>query len=141
MRQLAASGQLRAYLLTVDGRPAAFILCPIHDGVVQCEWVGYEPDLAALSPGTVLQYLVLERLFAEGIHRLFDFTEGEGAHKQLWARRSARCADVYYLRLTLKNGLMVGGHAALAAASHTAVTLLDRLGMKARVKGVLRKLF
>jgi hypothetical protein len=138
MQRLARAGQLRAYLLTVDGRPAAFILCPIHDGVVQYEWVGYEPDLATLSPGTVLQCLALEKLFAEGTHRLFDFTEGEGSHKEFWARSFAQCADVYYFRSTARNALMVGGHAALRSLSRTAVTVLGRLGIKDRIKNGLR---
>ena len=138
MQALAAAGQLRAYLLTLDGRPAAFILCPIKDGVVQYEWVGYEPDFAPLSPGTVLQYLALEKLFAEGCHRLFDFTEGEGSHKEFWARGFAQCADVYYFRNTVKNAIMVGGHATLRSVSRSAVSLLDRLGIKDRIKNGLR---
>jgi CelD/BcsL family acetyltransferase involved in cellulose biosynthesis len=135
---LADAGNARGYLLLVGGRPAAFLLCPIYDGRVLYEWVGYEPDLAALSPGTVLQYFVLEKLFAEGRFQLFDFTEGEGGHKEFWARSHAQCADVYYFPTNLKNAALVGCHSALHTVSRTAVRTLDRLGWKDKLKRALR---
>jgi CelD/BcsL family acetyltransferase involved in cellulose biosynthesis len=136
---LADAGNARGYLLLLGGRPAAYLLCPIYDGRVLYEWVGYEPDLATLSPGTVLQYLALEKLFAEGCFELFDFTEGEGGHKEFWARSHAQCADVYYFPRNLKNAALVGCHTALDSVSRTAVRTLDRLGIKDRLKRALRR--
>ena len=138
IRALATTGNARGYLLLLAGRPAAFLLCPIYDGRVLYEWVGYEPDLSALSPGTVLQYLVLEKLFAEGRFQLFDFTEGEGGHKEFWSRSHAQCADIYYFRPSVKNAALVGCHLALASASRTAVRTLDRFGLKERLKRAFR---
>jgi Acetyltransferase (GNAT) domain len=135
---LAEAGNARGYLLLLGGRPAAFLLCPIYDGRVLYEWVGYEPDFATLSAGTVLQYLVLEKLFAEGRYQIFDFTEGEGDHKEFWSRSHAQCADVYYFRPSIKNAALVGCHLALSSASRTAVRTLDRFGWKDRLKRALR---
>ena len=136
---LADAGNARGYLLFLGGRPAAFLLCPIYDGRVLYEWVGYEPDLAGLSPGTVLQYLALEKLFAEQRFDLFDFTEGEGGHKEFWSRSHAQCADVYYFPRSIKNAALVGCHTALDSVSRTAVRTLDRLGVKDRLKRALRR--
>jgi len=138
MRKLAAEDHLRGYLLFANEQPAAFLLCPVRDGCVLYDWVGYDPAFAALSPGTVLQYLALEDLFAEGRFRLFDFTEGEGEHKAFWARDHAPCADIYYLRPSLRNRALLGSHAGLHVASRAAVRLLDRYGVKARLKRLLR---
>ena len=135
---LADADNARGYILLLGGRPAAYLLCPIYDGRVLYEWVGYEPDLSALSPGTVLQYLVLEKLFAERRFRVFDFTEGEGGHKEFWSRSHAQCADVYYFRTNLKNAALVGCHSALATVSRTAVRTLDRFGWKEKLKRALR---
>jgi len=139
MLALAAEDQLRGYLLFSKEQPAAFLLCPIREGCVLYEWVGYDPAFATFSPGTVLQFLALEHLFGEERHRLFDFTEGEGEHKAFWARGHAPCADIYYLRPTLRNRALVGGHAGLHLASRAAVHLLDRYGVKARLKRLLRQ--
>jgi CelD/BcsL family acetyltransferase involved in cellulose biosynthesis len=135
---LADAGNARGYILFLGGRPAAFLLCPIYGGRVLYEWVGYEPDFASLSAGTVLQYHVLEKLFAEGCFQLFDFTEGEGGHKEFWARGHAQCADIYYFPTSLKNAALVGCHSALFTVSQTAVRTLDRLGWKDGLKRALR---
>ena len=101
---LAAVNRLRAYILFRLGEPAAYLMCPVtEDGTLIYEHLGYDPGFARSSPGTVLQYVAFERLFAEGRFRLFDFTEGEGAHKALFSTGSARCADIYYFRKTSRN--------------------------------------
>jgi CelD/BcsL family acetyltransferase involved in cellulose biosynthesis len=138
MTALAAQDNVRGYLLFAKDAPAAFLLCPIRQGCVLYDWVGYDPAFSSQSPGTVLQYLALEELFAENRHRLFDFTEGEGEHKEFWSRGFAPCADIYYLRPTARNGALVAGHASLHVASRRAVDVLERLGIKARLKRLLR---
>jgi CelD/BcsL family acetyltransferase involved in cellulose biosynthesis len=140
LRRLAAAGEVRGYVLFLGGRPAAYLLCPLRQGCVFYEWLGYDPAFASLSPGTVLQYLALERLFAEGCHRRFDFTEGEGEHKEFWARGYSRCADVFYFRPSPRHVAMVGCHAAFQGLSRAAVRVLDLLGWKARVKRAIRAL-
>jgi CelD/BcsL family acetyltransferase involved in cellulose biosynthesis len=138
MLKLADADQVRGYLLKLGGRPAAFLLCPIRNGCVVYDWLGYDPELSGHSPGTVLQYFALEKLFAEQGHLLFDFTEGEGEHKEFWSRAHTRCADVYYLKPTARHLAVVAGHAALHSLSRTAVEALDRLGVKDRLKRAMR---
>ena len=43
----------------------------------------------------------MQSLFAEQRFAAFDFTEGEGQHKELFATRSRLCGDVYVLRRRL----------------------------------------
>lgn len=135
----AAQGRVRAYLLYLSGNAVAFVYCPVEDGVLIYEYVGYDPAVHHLSPGTVLQYLLLKRLFDEGGYRMFDFTEGEGAHKALFATDYVPCADVHFYRLNARNVAAVGFHLALTGASDGLVYLLDRLGLKALIKRALRR--
>jgi CelD/BcsL family acetyltransferase involved in cellulose biosynthesis len=86
----------------------------------------------------VLQFHALERLFGEKGLRLFDFLEGEGQHKRLFATRTTRCADLYYFRRTLKNRALVGLHAGLDTLSTRIARILDRYKLKARIKRLLR---
>jgi len=135
----AANDAGRGYLLFDGERPVSFLLCPIAGGKLLYEHVGYDPDYRDSSPGTVLLYLVLERLFAEKQLTAFDFTEGEGSHKEFFANRSVRCADIYFFRRTLKFRSLLWSHTLLWSVSRFSSALLDRTGLKASVKRLLRR--
>jgi len=138
MRARAAADSVRAFLLFHGDRPVAYLYCPSVDGILIYDFLGYDPEYRDLSPGTVLHLLALEALFAEGRWRMFDYTEGEGEHKKLFATGSVLCADVYYLRPTLRNRAAVALHRAFDSFSSGLARLLDRIGLKKRLKRLLR---
>lgn len=138
MRARAERGAVRAYLLFLAGEPVAFTYCPIDDGIVLYGYTGFDSRCRALSPGTVLQYLILEDLFHEGGHRLFDFTEGEGAHKELFATDARSCKDVYVFRPGPKARFAAAAQTAVEQGAESAAAVLDRLGLKRRLKLLLR---
>lgn len=140
VRRGAERDEVRAFLLFHGETPVAYLYCPSREGVLVYDYLGYDPAYRTLSPGTVLQYHAFESLFAEGRWRLFDFTEGEGDHKQLFATGNTLCADLYYLRPTLRNRLSLGTHVAIESLSGWIVRLLDRFGVKAKVKRFFRGL-
>ena len=138
MRKLAQRDAVRGYLLFLSGQPVAYLYLPIEQGVVTYDYVGYDPSARHLSPGTVLQYHVLERLFSETGFRMFDFTEGEDQHKRLFSTHRVPCADIFYYRPGIRNRLLVAFHAALADASSGVGRVLARWGLKDSVKRWLR---
>lgn len=138
MRRLAAADSVRAWLLFLNGQPVSYLYTPIRDGSVLYDYLGYDPAFASYSPGTVLQLEALERLMAEGGHRLFDFTEGEGAHKKLFATGSVDCADVVVLRATLANAGLIRAHRTFHTLVEAAGRQTERLGLKAKLKRWLR---
>jgi CelD/BcsL family acetyltransferase involved in cellulose biosynthesis len=129
---------VRGYLLSIGGRPISYLYCPIADGVISYDHVGYDPAYAKLSPGTVLLYLVIESLFEAGQFSLFDFTEGEGSHKELFANHSIYCADVIYVRKQVSNRLKVSAHRLFEGASEYGVMIVTALGVKRALKKLLR---
>lgn len=139
MQEMASAGNARGYILYLSAKPAAYIFCPITEGALLYQYVGYDPDYHNLSPGTVLQYLVFEKLMSQqdGI-ALFDFTEGEGQHKEFFSTDGVLCADLYYFRPTVRNRLLLSLHACTDSFSGKAASLLNRLGLKARIKRLLR---
>lgn len=139
MLEGAERDETRGYLLFHEEKPVAYLHCPIHDGVVFYGYLGYDPEYAKWSPGTVLQHLALEQLFQEPDLKMFDFTEGEGAHKSFFSTHGVLCADIYYLQRTLRNRFLVRLHAVLDAFSRATVRLLDRLGLKERIKRLIRR--
>ena len=130
----------RGYLLLVGERPIAYLYTPeSHPGVLSYHSLGYDPEFEHSSPGTVLQYLVVERLFEEGTHRVYDFGEGETEQKKLFGTHHVRCADLYLLRPTPANLSRVGARVAIESVSSGIVWTLDRIGVKRWVKRLLRR--
>jgi CelD/BcsL family acetyltransferase involved in cellulose biosynthesis len=137
--ELAGREGARGFLLSLQGKPVAYVFCYCGDRVMTYDYVGYDPDAAPLSPGTVLQYLLLQRLFDEGSVDIFDFTEGEGPQKQLFATDRRDCASTYYLRHSLRHALLLRSHHALNGLGQRAGSLLERLRLKAAVRNLIRR--
>ncbi len=131
---------VRAYILFLYGRPASYLYLPIDDGRVVYAYLGYDPDVADKSPGTVLQLLVMERLFADPAMKIFDFTEGAGQHKQMFATHTEQCADVIVFRRTASMTVLTSAHAAFVAAEAAIARILGSLGLRTRLKKLLRAL-
>jgi len=138
MKRLAQADAARGYLLFHQGRPIAYVFCPVVEGAVIYQYVGFDPAYREYSAGTVLQYLLLKSLFLEGKFRMFDFTEGEGPHKELFSTRSVTCADLYFLRPTARNVLLIILQILLSSSSKAAVFVLKKLNLHKRVKALVR---
>ncbi|MFM8679340.1 MAG: GNAT family N-acetyltransferase [Alphaproteobacteria bacterium] len=135
----ARRGDARGYLLFLGTRPVAYMLCPVDDGILRNAHVGFDPDAAALSPGAVLQWLVLAALLEEGRHRLFDFTPGDGQHKRLFATRSVACADAMLLRPSPRVLAVIAAQRGCDLASFGGAALLRSLGLLAPMRILLRR--
>lgn len=136
--ELAKEDSARGYILFHQEKPVAYIFCPIHESVALYEYVGHDPDYQQWSPGTLLQYFALQRLFIAENVKIFDFTEGEGAHKAFFSTHSQYCADIYYFQRTLKNSARVRLHSGCENLSKRIAQLLDFLKIKSVVKKLLR---
>ncbi len=138
MRELAASNKVRAYLLFHGGNPVAYLYCPVVDGALIYEYLGYDPAYREWSVGTVLQWLALENLFNEAAFDYFDFTEGESDHKRLFSTHHVPCANVFFLKPTLRNRLMVSAQLFVNRFSKALGDFLERHGLKTRIKRLIR---
>lgn len=134
----ASKDGVRAYLLFFQGQPISYLYCPVHEGVVLYDHLGYDPAYSSLSPGTVLQMLALEALFAEQRFTIFDFTEGEGQHKQIFSTASCFCGDVYVISRRLIPVSLVTLHYAVDRTSAIAGMILNRVNLKSRFRQLIR---
>jgi len=134
----AEAGLVRGFILFLAGAPVSYLYLPIVDDRVIYGHLGFDPAYAALSPGTVLQLLALESLFAEGRFRIFDFTEGEGEHKRLFATHERLCGNVYYLRPTIRNRAIIRLHLGTRKLSDFADRQLAQRNLKTHLKHYLR---
>jgi CelD/BcsL family acetyltransferase involved in cellulose biosynthesis len=119
-KELAAAASrddVRGYILSIGGAPVAY---------------GY-------SPGIFLLNGMLKRIHAENRFRVFDFGSGDAQYKRSYATTSRQCATVLQFRRTARNALIISGHRALTAVSDACVRLLKTLGVKDRLKRLLRR--
>lgn len=118
MRSLAERDAVRGWVMFLDERPISYLYAPAEGDTLLYLYLGYDPEYAALSPGTVLQLEAMRGLMEEGRFALFDFTEGESQHKQMFATGSTECFDLLLVRPTLANlaacHLLTGFDAAVA---------------------------
>lgn len=138
MLRQAAADQVRAWLLLIEDRPAAYLYCPADGATLRYDYVGHDPDFAELSPGSVLLFEALKGLLAEGRFGRFDFTEGEGQHKRQFASGGVDCRDLLLLRPTLANRAALTALAAFDGAAARGKALVGRLGLE-RVARRLRR--
>lgn len=108
MRSLAANDAVRAFILFRDDAPASYLYLPAKGRTLIYAYLGYDPDLAGLSPGNVLQLQALKMLMDEGRFDRLDFTEGDGQHKAVFATGGMACVDVLLLRPSLGNRAAAG---------------------------------
>jgi CelD/BcsL family acetyltransferase involved in cellulose biosynthesis len=137
---LAASDSVRAYVLFLHGTAIAYLCCLSNNRVLLYSYLGYDPKHAELSPGTVLQYLAFQSLFAEQRFRALDFTEGQGEHKKFFATHQTLCADICYFPDSVSTQFWIGLHRAFDRTSVAAAAMLAKVGLKARLKRLLRRL-
>lgn len=136
----AERGEARGYLLRDGARAIAFAWCRRQDERLIYDIVGYLPECASLSPGTVLLYLILQDLFRDGSFAILDFGPGEAQYKSMFATHRQSFADVYLFRPTLRHHALARLHCRLAGFSSAAGSMLERFGLKKRIKSFIRSL-
>lgn len=135
---MAAEGRVRAYILFDGDRPVSYLYCPVTDGVLSYAYVGYDPEYMDKSVGLVLQWQAVEQLYSEGGFRYFDFTEGQSDHKRLFSTHQRLCANVFFIRKNLRNATIVRSHKLMNGISESLGEWMEKVGLKAKLKRILR---
>jgi CelD/BcsL family acetyltransferase involved in cellulose biosynthesis len=138
LMDLAMQNRIRAFLLFVEGKAVSYLYLPIENGIISYAFLGYDPAVANLSPGTVLQLYALEKLFAENCYRYFDFTEGEGAHKQMFGTHSIEACSFFLLKPTVANWLLLKSLGVFDSSIAIASSLARRTGAASSIRRMLR---
>jgi len=141
LKMAAERGWLRSYILYCREQPVAFMLGYQYAGCYYYTDVGYEPGYADWSVGSVLQLKVIQDLYArDGRPGIFDFSTGYGSHKARFANFSRREANVLLLPRSLKNRAIASAFLLNERSSAKATALMQRLGLKARIKKWVRRI-
>lgn len=140
MQARAVQGEARGYLLRDQGQAIAFAWCAGRGDRLTYEVIGYQEAASSLSPGSVLLWLILEDLFAVQRFSLFDFGVGDAPYKRQFGTGVLEFAEVYFFRDSWRHRLLVHTHWWLDRFSAAVGRLLERWGLKARVRHWIRRL-
>lgn len=141
MRFAARQGWLRSYLLECSGQPAAFMLAYQYGGCFYYTDVGYAPDFASWSAGSMLQLLVMEDLYDQPDRPdVFDFATGYGEHKARFGNASRDEANWLLLPRSFRNTVLAGAYRRLDGLANLATSTADRMGVKQTLKKTVRRL-
>jgi hypothetical protein len=99
---------------------------------------GDDPAFAAWSPGIVLVHEMLRSIAGEGHFSVLDFGSGEAQYKRLFATASRLCATVFFFRPSPRHLIKVLAHRGCIAVSDGCTAAAERLGIKSRLKRLLR---
>ena len=138
--ELAAKGLARGYLLRDQGKAIAFAWCREQGSRLIYDTIGYLPEYAVHSPGTVLLYHVLEDAFAQQRYALVDFGPGEAQYKAMFANEHHEFVDLYLFRPGLKRRLLLSAHWQLLNGVDALGRWLEQRGWKKRIRSLMRRL-
>lgn len=134
----AIMGHLRGYILFHQQTPIAFMLCRARGGDLVFEKGGFDPSFAEHSPGFVLLWFALQRLFSDSEFRRLDFGEGAYPYKEYLATGSLEVAEIYCFPWHWRNAALVVVHSAVAGAANLLRSVLEILGVAQRLKKMTR---
>lgn len=136
----ARLGYTRCYLLTIDEKPVAWRVGLVTDGVFCSHHVGYDPDFEEWHPGVLMHlYSIRHMIDVSKDVKLFDFLYGDNDFKRRASNRSRDERNFYLFPRTPRGALTYASLALCNSLSGTIGRLLERAGLKARLKAFLRR--
>jgi CelD/BcsL family acetyltransferase involved in cellulose biosynthesis len=127
--EAAERGSVRGYVLYCADDPVAYAFCRVESSALVYEHIGYDPAYSRSSPGTVLLYLMIERLFEEKNFSHLDLMEGSYWHyKAMFATERIPSAIVLNFPLGARNLAIVTGHYAVRRLESALVRVKHALG-------------
>lgn len=91
LQHLHPTGELRFYVLELNGQPIAYDFGYLHRRVATSLKVSYDPDFAAYSPGHVLNSLVIQDLIQQQEADWIDTVGELNEANSKWCGESYRC--------------------------------------------------
>jgi hypothetical protein len=106
----AQDGRVCGFLLMHDNEPVAYAFCRTELDTIIYALLGYDPRFGKFSPGTVLLFLIIQRLFAIHKFRVFDFGGMASDYKSFFATGSVDYVKVTWFPINAKHLVLVLAH-------------------------------
>jgi hypothetical protein len=136
MRRYAEMDRLRAYIIYIDGQPAAFWIGNKYKNSFHLDYTSFDPDYRKYEVGTILFMKMLEDLADNntGMIKNIDFGLGDAQYKQRFGDSNWDEASLYIFSPTSKGVLLNTARTCNSLVWNTAVKMLERFKLKDMVK-------
>lgn len=138
LTRYSQQGWLRGYVLVGNDRPVAYVIGYLVNRCYQAELIGYDPEFAPASPGTLLLIRIVEDLINTGTATVYDFGAGNASYKREFGNRSYEEGQLLVCRRTLYACSAAITERLFARASQLGTHVLERANLKAPLKKFLR---
>lgn len=140
IKSLAIDGHFLGFILFHENEPCAYLYCPIIGGNYIYSYLGYLKKHSESSPGTVLQIAMLMHVYQNPPKaNIFDFTEGEGKHKETFATDKAFCCSCLILNNSFSNRMILRVHISVDKFSKYIGEFLGKYNLREKIKKMIRK--
>ena len=137
---VAAHGWLRGYVLHCRGTPAAFMVGYLYRSVYYSETIGYDPAWGEWSIGNMLHVHVVRDLTENRVGaQWFDFLGTDNPNKERLSTEWRAEGNFYFVPRTVRWAALVWAFRAFDKGTREVNALLERAGIKSRVKRFLRR--
>jgi hypothetical protein len=140
MKNLAEKDAFLGLILFKDNKPCAYLYLPIIEDVYIYAYLGYIQEFSKFSPGTILQFYAFEKIFDEKLKAsYFDFTEGDGQHKEFFATDKRICCNCLVFEKTFSIMFLLKTQMMFDAFSGFLGKILDKYNLRAKIKKIIRR--
>ncbi len=141
LRLLAERNQWRAYILYVHGAPAAYWMGTSYGTTFHLEYTGRDPAYSQfkLGTGTMLFVKMIEDICDATDIREVDFGFGDYPYKERFGNVNEETQTLLLFAPTFSNVSLNMLRSALSWTEKGLATLLDRLGLRARIQRFRRE--
>lgn len=98
LARLAGDGRLLGYILSVGGRPLAYVHGYHTGGIYEVDNIGYDQDYARHGVGSMLVFEAMLDFFARHPGSGVDFGYGHNVYKRVLANRSEQAGSLFLAR-------------------------------------------
>jgi hypothetical protein len=138
MNLAANRGWLRAHILYIGSKPAAYWNGILYQRTLFTWTTGYDPDLSHLRPGTFLLQKMLQELCNEKAADEVDFGFGDAQYKRDWCDDEHFQVSQFLFAPTARGLFLSIFHSSLSSASTIARKLLTQTGAVGKIKKAWR---
>lgn len=136
----AMKGWLRAYVLYIGAKPAAFWIGDINDGVFGSDYLAFDPVFSRYSPGMYLMLRAMEDLYSLTSRvTSIDFATGKAEYKEMLSDKSWIETSIFIFAPSIK-GISLNILKSIATYSdHMLKVVLEKVGLLHRIKKAWRQ--
>ena len=136
----AGMGWLRAYILYLDKRPAAFWIGSLRNGTFLSDYLAFDPVHAQYAPGLYLIMKAIEDLSEDPnvcVQRI-DFGIGDATYKERLGNGEWLKSPVYIFAPNVKGVSMNASRSAIGVLDHSAKSFMGMTPLMGRIKQTWR---